>query len=73
MWRLLSVLTLCGMPSLWADVRSGLPASPRTRMGGGRSNQRRHSSQTCQKCCIVSSRRTPSARRHKAFDRSRRS
>ena len=25
MWRLLSVLTLCGMPALWADVCGGLP------------------------------------------------
>jgi hypothetical protein len=25
MWRLLSVLTLCGMPALWADVCAGLP------------------------------------------------
>jgi hypothetical protein len=24
-WRLLSVLTLCGMPALWADVCGGLP------------------------------------------------
>src|SRR5580658_2980383 len=28
MWWLLSVLTFCGMPSLLADVCSGLPASP---------------------------------------------
>jgi len=28
MWRPLSVLTLCGMPSLRADVCGGLPASP---------------------------------------------
>jgi len=25
MWRLLSVLALCGMPALWADVCGGLP------------------------------------------------
>jgi hypothetical protein len=28
MWRLFIVLTLCGMPSLRADVCGGLPASP---------------------------------------------
>ena len=28
MWRLWSVLTLCGMPALWADVCGGLPAIP---------------------------------------------
>ena len=28
MWRLLSVLALCGMPALWADVCDGLPAGP---------------------------------------------
>jgi hypothetical protein len=28
MWRLLSVLALCGMPALRADVCGGLPASP---------------------------------------------
>jgi hypothetical protein len=33
MWRLLSVLTLCGMPSLRADVCGGLPASPPQRLG----------------------------------------
>jgi hypothetical protein len=36
MWWLLSVLTFCGMPSLLADVCSGLPASPpTTRICGG--------------------------------------
>ena len=29
MWRLLSVLAICRMPLLWADVCGGLPASPR--------------------------------------------
>jgi hypothetical protein len=32
MWRLLSVLTLCGMAALWADVCGGLPASPPQRL-----------------------------------------
>jgi hypothetical protein len=27
-WRLLSVLTLCGMPALWADSCDGLPTEP---------------------------------------------
>jgi hypothetical protein len=28
MWRRLSVLALCGIPALWADVCGGLPAAP---------------------------------------------
>ena len=28
MWRRLSMLALCGMPALWADVCDGLPAGP---------------------------------------------
>jgi hypothetical protein len=32
-WRLFSVVALCGMPALWADVCGGLPAGPPQRLG----------------------------------------